>query len=63
MKRVLERAADWLIECGFIDSMEIRPDSKTGELQAIYRKASKVKMFSDFKPSDDTPKAKRQLLA
>ncbi len=38
MIRVLERAASWLIECGFICEMEIKPHEKTGVLQALFYK-------------------------
>lgn len=38
MIRVLDRAANWLIECGFIREMKIKPHEKTGVLQALFYK-------------------------
>ena len=38
MARVLRRAADWLIQCGYLGEMVIRPNKKTNKPEAVFRK-------------------------
>ncbi len=62
MTRVLERAANWLVECGFICDMQIKPHEKTGVLQALfYKKGIQKRVIADpAKP--DSSKAGSRIL-
>ena len=41
MARVLKRAADWLIECGYLSEMQIRPCEKRGKPEAVFYKMAR----------------------
>ncbi|TWU49427.1 Replication initiator protein A [Rubripirellula reticaptiva] len=62
MKRILERAAKWLVTCGCISGMEIKPDRKTGELMAIFRRVRKLPTFKNLDDPESGKPASRPLL-
>jgi len=57
MARVLQRAADWLIECGYLGRMEVRPNEKTRKPEAIFYK--KQRGILPTSPKADEPNLKQ----
>ncbi len=45
--RLLERATDWLMECGYLRDMKITRDETSGKIQAIFVKAGASAMKCD----------------
>ncbi len=48
MKRVLLRAADWLVECEFMSDCIVRPSKKTGKPEAVFYKRGARKTDAEF---------------
>jgi len=63
MIRVLERAANWLIECGFICEMQIKPHEKTGVLQALFYKKGIQKRVIAKPPKGDAANSESRILS
>ncbi|MEO1528977.1 MAG: plasmid replication initiator TrfA [Planctomycetota bacterium] len=62
MKRILERAASWLVECGFISEIEIALDRKTGELMATFRRPRRIPVVEAKLQRDSGKRLKRPIL-
>ncbi len=61
MLRVLQRAADWLIECDYLREMRIRP-GKNGHQEALFIKATQRRSASAAQGSTRSRKKKSELV-